>query len=117
MRGGEYDLRSGEIWESHRGETYFNVWSMILEFESMFGKVGSMIVGCWSMLFFVRGGWLFTDAQQLYGAGYEGAYWSSRAWSGASNAYYLNFDYRNVTLSNAPNRYRGYLLRCLIPTP
>lgn len=45
-------------------------------------------------------------------AGIEGQWWSSRAYSSATNAYDLNFN-TTVNPSNSGNRYVGRSLRCL----
>ncbi len=74
-----------------------------------------------SPLFFVRGGIVDPNSSNpLQNVGQRGDYWSSRASSGASGAYYLYFDSSAVRPSYGYNyvyRYRGYSLRCLIPTP
>ncbi len=90
---------------------------MIVKYGSMFEKVGSMIVECWSMLFFVRGGYVNpSQTDKFRVAGQWGDYWSSRADSVTSYAYYLYFNDSYVSPSNTYNRYAGNSLRCLIPT-
>ncbi len=69
-----------------------------------------------SPLFFVRGGRVDpNDSGKFWDAGQAGRYWSSRATSSTSDAYYLIFGNSSVDPSNV-SRYYGYSLRCLIPT-
>ncbi len=69
-----------------------------------------------SPLFFVRGGLVHPNRQQLYNAGQIGYFWSSRVGSSTSSAYYLYFTASSVSPSNNNNRYFGNSLRCLVPT-
>ena len=72
-----------------------------------------------SPLFFVRGGGIYPSTTTKFdGAGQYGIYWSSRAYSSASFAYYLIFNNSLVNPSYYGNgRYSGQSLRCLISTP
>ncbi len=66
----------------------------------------------------MRGGNINSNSQQLWYAGQEGRYWSSRADSSSSFAYSLTFDSSYVSPSSNyyVSRYYGRSLRCLIPT-
>ncbi len=76
-----------------------------------------MIVKCRSMLFFVRGGYVYPGSSNPFsGVGREGDYWSSRAGSSTGGAYSLGFYGTSVNPSSDSARYVGYPLRCLIPT-
>ncbi len=72
-----------------------------------------------SPLFFVRGGYvnLYYPSEPFRWAGSDGYYWSSRAYSDTSYAYYLYFD-NSIVAPSYGNvaRYLGFSLRCLIPT-
>ncbi len=69
-----------------------------------------------SPLFFVRGGFVYPSSTNKFnGAGGGGDYWSSRAYSNTSQAYFSNFD-TGVLPSDYLDRYGGFSLRCLIPT-
>ncbi len=58
------------------------------------------------------------DDTGIYYAGKNGYYWSSRADSSTTSAYSLYFNDSSVNPFNGYYyRYRGYSLRCLIPTP
>ena len=71
-----------------------------------------------SPLFFVRGGGIYPyNTNKFDDAGQYGIYWSSRANSNTSNAYYLYFDNSSVNPSYYTDRYYGRPLRCLISTP
>ena len=72
-----------------------------------------------SPLFVVRGGGIYPSTTTKFdGAGQYGIYWSSRAYSSASFAYYLIFNNSLVNPSYYGNgRYSGQSLRCLISTP
>ena len=66
----------------------------------------------------MRGGYINPSyANKFNVAGQDGYYWSSRAYSSTSNAYYLNFGSSSVNPSNSTFRYLGQSLRCLISTP
>ncbi len=72
-----------------------------------------------SPLFFVRGGNINTNVQQLRYAGQEGYFWSSRAFSSTDGVYYLIFGSGNSSVNPSRSdfsRSSGYSLRCLIPT-
>ncbi len=70
-----------------------------------------------SPLFFVRGGNINPDSiTKFLNAGQNGFYWSSRAYSDTTNAYYLLFGSSSVSPSDIYVRYFGRSLRCLIPT-
>ncbi len=71
-----------------------------------------------SPLFFVRGGFVnlnYPDAP-FRNAGRNGYYWSSRAYSSTTLAYYLVFDTSVNPSGYGSGRYVGFSLRCLIPT-
>ncbi len=70
-----------------------------------------------SPLFFVRGGLIYPGNTNKFSyAGQNGYYWSSRANSGTSSAYYLDFADSGVGPSDYGSRYIGLSLRCLVPT-
>ncbi len=70
-----------------------------------------------SPLFFVRGGNVLPHSStKFWVAGGLGDYWSSRAASRTSQAYYLSI-YTSINPSSFSNyRYIGHSLRCLVPT-
>ena len=65
-------------------------------------------------LFFVRSGNVLPSSHYLYGAGNNGRYWSSVAYS-SSNACTLYFSSSSVTPSNNNGRHYGYGVRCVAP--
>ena len=60
---------------------------------------------------FVRGGNV-GPGDTLYGAGYDGDYWSSVGYN-SSNAYSLLFDPNTVSPSNRRLRHIGFSVRCV----
>ncbi len=65
----------------------------------------------------MRGGYVNPNyTGKFSSAGVGGDYWSSRAYSDTNYAYYLNFGDSSVGPSLNYDRYRGFSLRCLIPT-
>lgn len=69
-----------------------------------------------SPLFFVNGSSVDPSDDWLPFAPGNGTYWSSRAYSDASQAYYLKFNNSTVNSSASSSRYFGYAVRCLVPT-
>ena len=64
-----------------------------------------------SPLFFARGGNVYSGS--LLSRGSSGLYWSSRAYSYSSSAYYLFFYSSRVTPSNYYDRFGGFSVRCV----
>ncbi len=64
----------------------------------------------------MRGGFIYSGGSSPFqSAGRTGYYWSSRAYSDTTYAYYFYFT-AGVDPSYYFSRYRGHSLRCLIPT-
>lgn len=73
-----------------------------------------------SPVFFMRGGYINSGSSiSIAGAGYEGRYWSSRAYRTDDNwTYHLSFDSNDVVPSRVNGGYLhyGFSIHCFVPT-